>query len=173
MNPVPVLRTERLILRAFTEADLDDFAAMQADPEFMRHLGVGDGAGKPRTRIETWISMAMQLGQWALRGCGFWAIEHEGRFIGRAGILNPEGWPMPELAYGIAPAAWGRGLAFEAASAVLGWARDNLPEPPVSFIHPENFRSQRLAARLGAAQDGMIDLHGVRAQVWRYPPVPR
>jgi RimJ/RimL family protein N-acetyltransferase len=167
---IPVLRTERLVLRAFTEADLDDFAAMQADPVFMRHLGVGESAGQPRTRSETWTSMAAQLGQWALRGCGFWAIEHEGRFIGRAGILNPEGWPMPELAYGIAPADWGRGLAFEAASAALEWARDNLPAPPVSFIHPENRRSQLLAARLGAAQDGMIDLLGVRVQLWRYPP---
>lgn len=170
---IPVLRTERLVLRGFEERDLDAFAALQADPEFMRHLGVGDAAGKPRTRIETWMSMATQLGQWQLRGCGFWVIEREGRFIGRAGILNPEGWPMPELAYGIAPVEWGRGLAFEAASAVLGWARRNLPEPPVSFVHPENHRSQRLAARLGARQDGMIDLLGVRAQLWRYPPVPR
>jgi RimJ/RimL family protein N-acetyltransferase len=173
MSLVPALRTERLVLRAFTEADLDDFAAMQADPAFMRHLGIGDSAGKPRTRAETWAGMATQLGQWALRGCGLWAIEHEGRFIGRAGILYPEGWPMPELAYGIAPAEWGRGLAFEAASAVLGWARGNLPEPVVSFIHPENLRSQRLAARLGAARDGMIDLMGVQAQLWRYPAVPR
>lgn len=170
---IPVLRTRRLVLRAFVEADLDDFAALQADPVFMRHLGIGDAAGRPRTRLETWMAMAAQLGQWQLRGCGFWAVEHEGRFIGRAGILNPEGWPMPELAYGIAPAAWGRGLAFEAASAVLGWAREALPAPPVSFIHPENLRSQRLAARLGGAQDGLIDLLGVQAQLWRYPPVPR
>jgi RimJ/RimL family protein N-acetyltransferase len=169
---IPALRTERLVLRAFTEADLDAFAALQADPEFMRHLGVGESAGKPRTRLETWSSMAMQLGQWQLRGCGFWAIEHEGRFIGRAGILNPEGWPMPELAYGIAPAEWGRGLAFEAASAVLGWARDSLPEPVVSFVHPENLRSQRLAVRLGGVQDGMIDLLGVHAQLWRYAASP-
>lgn len=167
---IPLLRTQRLVLRAFTEADLDAFAALQADPVFMRHLGVGESAGKPRTRIETWISMAAQLGQWQLRGCGFWAIEHEGRFIGRAGILNPEGWPMPELAYGIAPAEWGRGLAFEAASAVLGWARAKMPEPVVSFIHPANEASRRLARRLGAAQDGMIHLLGVEAELWRYPP---
>ncbi|TCI00617.1 N-acetyltransferase [Roseococcus sp. SYP-B2431] len=166
---MPVLRTRRLVLRGFIEADLDDFAAMQADPEFMRHLGVGESAGKPRTRSETWTSMATQLGQWALRGRGFWALEHEGRFIGRAGILHPEGWPMPELAYGIAPAEWGRGLAFEAASAVLGWAQANLSEPVVSFVHPGNLRSQRLAQRLGAEQDGMIGLMGVQAQLWRYP----
>lgn len=170
MSPAPVLRTERLVLRAFTEADLDAFAALLADPVFMRHLGVGESAGRPRTRTETWAAMATQLGQWQLRGCGFWAIEHEGRFIGRAGILHPEGWPMPELAYGIAPAEWGRGLAFEAASAVLGWARQNLPEPPVSFIHPENARSRRLAARLGAVQDGTILLWGVEAELWRHAP---
>ncbi|MBS7811134.1 GNAT family N-acetyltransferase [Roseococcus pinisoli] len=170
MSLVPELRTARLRLRGFVEADLDPFAAMQAEPGFMRHLGVGPSAGRPRTRAETWATMAGQLGQWALRGSGFWAIEHEGRFIGRAGILNPEGWPMPELAYGIAPAEWGRGFALEAASAALGWARENLPAPPVSFIHPDNHPSQRLAERLGAAQDGMIDLPGVQVQLWRYPP---
>ncbi|WP_421995754.1 GNAT family N-acetyltransferase [Roseococcus sp.] len=165
---IPVLRTERLLLRAFTEADLDAFAALQADPEFMRHLGVGESAGKPRTRGETWIAMAVQLGHWQLRGCGFWAIEREGRFIGRAGILHPEGWPMPELAYGLAPAEWGRGLAFEAASAVLGWARGTLPTPVASFIHPDNARSRRLAQRLGATQDGLIELKGVTAELWRH-----
>ncbi|WP_424812580.1 GNAT family N-acetyltransferase [Roseococcus sp. YIM B11640] len=166
--PVPVLRTARLRLRGFTEADLDAFAAMQADPAFMRFLGVGPAAGQPRTRIETWISMATQMGQWELRGCGFWAIEYQGRFIGRAGILHPEGWPMPELAYGIAPVEWGKGFAFEAASAVLEWARGALPAPPVSFIHPDNAPSRRLATRLGGAQDGMIELMGVRAELWRY-----
>nr|MCU0888031.1 GNAT family N-acetyltransferase [Rubritepida sp.] len=90
---VPELRTDRLLLRGFRESDLDAFAAMQADAEVMRFLGVGENAGRPRSRAETWAAMAQFMGQWALRGHGLWAVEQEGRFIGRLGLLEPEGWP--------------------------------------------------------------------------------
>jgi RimJ/RimL family protein N-acetyltransferase len=167
---VPELRTERLLLRGFREADLDAFAAMQADPEVMRHLGVGESAGRPRTRAETWASMAQFMGQWALRGCGLWAVEHESRFIGRLGVLWPEGWPAPELAYALAREAWGQGLAFEGCRAALGWARVALPgETIVSFIKPGNLPSRRLAERLGARLTGPITLMGVTAERWEHP----
>ena len=65
---VPTLTTERLLLRPFRQSDLDAFAAMQADAEVMRHLGVGASAGKPRTRAETWGNMAQMMGQWVLKG---------------------------------------------------------------------------------------------------------
>ena len=113
---IPTLTTERLTLRAFRESDLDAYAAMQADPEVMRHLGVGPNAGMPRTREESWTSMAVMLGQWALKGYGTFALEETatGTFIGRAGILHLAGWPEPELAYALARHAWHKGFAEEA-----------------------------------------------------------
>lgn len=110
---VPRLLTGRLVLRGFAEADLDAYAAMQADPEVMRHLGVGPSAGRPRTREESWTGMAVLMGQWALKGYGMFTVEERatGRFLGRAGILHLAGWPEPELAYALARAAWGRGFA--------------------------------------------------------------
>lgn len=167
MRPlVPVLTTARLTLRGFTEADLNAFAAMQAEPEVMRHLGTG----QTRSRAETWQSMAGFMGQWALRGHGIWAVEHAGRFIGRVGLLNPEGWPAPELAYALAPAAWGQGLAFEATQAALAWARAALQgQEIVSFIRPANTPSRRLAARLGGFLAGELELLGGPAERWAYP----
>ena len=43
--------------------------------------------------------MATNLGQWALRGYGMWAVEEidGGRFIGSVGIFQPLDWPEPEL----------------------------------------------------------------------------
>ena len=38
---IPTLRTPNLTLRAFRPADLDAFAAMNADPVFRRYLGGG------------------------------------------------------------------------------------------------------------------------------------
>lgn len=41
MHGVPVIETERLILRSFYERDLDAFAAINADPMVMKYLGDG------------------------------------------------------------------------------------------------------------------------------------
>lgn len=172
---VPRLLTERLVLRGFTEADLDAYAAIQADPEVMRHLGVGPSAGKPRTREETWTGMALLMGQWALKGYGTFALEERasGRFIGRAGILHLAGWPEPELAYVLARPAWGKGYATEACQAALAWAWRHLPaERIVSFIKPGNTASERVAARLGAVREGPAVLLGVPCDLWAHRRIP-
>jgi RimJ/RimL family protein N-acetyltransferase len=121
---VPVLTTARLTLRGFCESDLGDYAALQADPEVMRHLGAGARAGRTRTRDESWTDMALMLGQWALKGYGSFALEEtaSGRFVGRAGILHLPGWPEPELAFALVRSAWGQGFAEEACRAILPWA---------------------------------------------------
>ncbi|WP_439578114.1 GNAT family N-acetyltransferase [Elioraea sp.] len=172
---VPRLVTDRLVLRGFTEADLDAYAAMQADPEVMRHLGVGPAAGKPRSRAESWTGMALLMGQWALKGYGCFALEERasGRFLGRAGILHLAGWPEPELAYALTRPAWGRGLATEASRAALDWAWAHVPtERVVSFIKPGNTASERVAARLGGVREGPTELLGVPCDLWVYRRVP-
>ena len=89
------METERLILREFRENDFDAYAAMCADAEVMRFLG---GVMK---RMDAWRQMAMFIGHWRLRGYGLWAVEEKatGEFIGRVGLLNPEGWPGLEVAW--------------------------------------------------------------------------
>ena len=167
---IPVLTTARLTLRGFTEQDLDAYAAIQADPEVMRHLGVGASAGQTRSRTESWVNIATFMGQWALRGCGSWAVEHEGRCIGRAGVLWPEGWPGPELAYALARDSWGQGLATEAAIAARDWAFVAMGlESIVSFIRPENAASRALARRMGARPAGLFTLGDATAERWVHP----
>ncbi|MQC17679.1 MAG: N-acetyltransferase [Chloroflexi bacterium] len=157
---IPILRTERLVLRAFTADDLDAYAAMQANPEVMRYLGVGE----TRTRGETWAAIAGGLGQWALRGYGSFAVEESatGQFVGRAGILHPYDWPGPELAYALDQPFWGRGYATEACREVLAWARSeaHLGEL-VSFIYPENEASKAVVRRLGAERGLDVTLMGI------------
>jgi RimJ/RimL family protein N-acetyltransferase len=154
---IPQLRTARLLLRPFRERDLDAYAAMNADPEVMRYIG----AGGPVDRANAWRQMALFLGQWALRGHGMWALEHEGRLVGRVGFIDPEGWPGCELGWLLARDAWGRGYAAEAAAAALAYGRDacGLGEV-ISLIRPDNARSIALAERLGAVNAGTIDFMG-------------
>jgi RimJ/RimL family protein N-acetyltransferase len=90
----PVLETERLILRMWRNEDFETYAEMCADLEVMRFLG-----GKTMTRLEAWRHMGFLIGHWMLRGYGHFAVEEKssGRFIGRIGFLNPEGWPGFEM----------------------------------------------------------------------------
>lgn len=164
---IPTLRTRRLVLRAFRAADLDGLAAMTADPEVRRFLY----AGRAVTRGECWIQMAAAIGQWGLRGYGLFAVEADGRFAGRIGVLHPLEWPEPELAYALDAPFRGQGLATEAVAAVRDWAFARFGLARIaSFILPTNARSAAVAARLGAVKEGTIELRGVVADWWVHRP---
>jgi RimJ/RimL family protein N-acetyltransferase len=162
---IPTLRTDRLVLRAFRPADLDPLAAMNADPEVRRWLG-----GKLLSRVESWAIMETALGQWALRGYGLFAVERDGAFAGRIGLLHPLDWPEPEIAWGLAAESWGQGIATEAAAAVRDWAFRTFGFPHLaSFILAENARSRRVAEKLGAVREGKVELRGLVADRWVHP----
>lgn len=168
MSTIPALSTARLRLRPYALADLDAHAAIVADEEVMRYIGVGGPVG----RDVAWRQLAFHLGHWALRGCGMWAVElrAERRLIGSVGFLDPEGWPGCELAWMFARHAWGQGYAFEAAGAARAFGRDALGiERPISMIREANTRSIRLAEKLGAVKSGPMDFLGGTALVFRHP----
>jgi RimJ/RimL family protein N-acetyltransferase len=165
---IPVVETERLVLRAFRLSDLDAYAAMCADEEVMRHIGSGGAVG----RDVAWRHLALFLGSWGLVGHGMWAIERraDGALIGRAGFLDPEGWPGCELGWLLARDAWGQGYAFEAAQAARAFGRRELGLGElISLIRPDNQRSIALAERLGAHDRGPIDFMGSHARLYRHP----
>jgi RimJ/RimL family protein N-acetyltransferase len=139
----------------------EDFAAyekMCADPEIMKYLG-----GRTFDRLEAWRHMAFLVGHWQLLGFGHWAVEEKesGKFIGRLGFLNPEGWPGFEIGWTLAREAWGKGYATEGARRALDYAFHDLNKDHViSLIHPENKNSIRVAERLGETLEGQTELLG-------------
>jgi RimJ/RimL family protein N-acetyltransferase len=162
---IPAVATERLRLREFRPADLDAYAAMQANPEVMRHMVMG----RTSTRVEVWRTMATSLGQWALRGYGMWACETiaGGVFVGSVGIFQPLDWPEPELAYALDQPFWGQGFATEAVAAARDWVFANFPfQRAASFIRPENHQSKRVVERLGAVCERSFELRGSVYEYW-------
>jgi RimJ/RimL family protein N-acetyltransferase len=160
----PVLETERLILRMWRNEDFETYAEMCADLEVMRFLG-----GKTMTRLEAWRHMGFLIGHWMLRGYGHFAVEEKssGRFIGRIGFLNPEGWPGFEIGWTLARECWGRGYAIEGARRALEYGFAELDQPHViSLIHPDNRASISVAERLGEKLEGETELMGVRVQIY-------
>jgi RimJ/RimL family protein N-acetyltransferase len=161
----PVIETERLVLRPWSGSDWEPYAAMCADAEVMRYLGTG----VTLSRDDTWRAIAGMIGHWALRGYGMWALESKagGELVGRAGFIDPPGWPGFELGWTLARPHWGQGYATEAARAALRCAFDTLGRDRViHLIRPGNEPSIRVAERIGAKAAGEVELLGSVALVY-------
>jgi RimJ/RimL family protein N-acetyltransferase len=153
---IPILQTERLVMRAPRESDLDALAAFMADEDVVRYL-----SGVPMTRDEAWRSIATALGHWHLRGYGTWAVERksDGAYIGRVGMINPEGWPGLEIGWTLGKPYWGVGYATEAATAAFRYAFLTQPvERLISCIDPDNAASQAVAKRVGETKGARTEL---------------
>lgn len=165
---IPTLTTDRLILRPFRAADLDAHAAMNADPRVMEFID------EVQDRAAAFRSMCAYLGHWHLRGHGPWAVEEgaTGAFIGRAGVMRMEPWTEVEVAFALAPSAWGKGYATEMAARALRYAHEVVrARGVVSLIMAGNAGSIRVVERLGAryARDAGILAKGKPVHVYAYP----
>jgi [ribosomal protein S5]-alanine N-acetyltransferase len=155
-----VIETERLILRRLTLDDVDDLAAVYADPETMRFFG------GPRTRERARQQIEEALQWYEKIGFYFWATIHkaENRFLGRCGLLPQviEDKNEAEVAYMIARPYWNQGLGTEAARAIKEYGFRHYPAYSrlVSIIDPRNIASQRVAEKNGMRYLKDIEFEG-------------
>jgi RimJ/RimL family protein N-acetyltransferase len=150
---VPVLETERLVLRGHRVGDFDDCLALWTNPEVTRFIG-----GKPSTQEEVWSRLVRYVGHWALLGFGYWVVteKESGRFMGEIGfadfrrVIEPSLDGVPEIGWVIAPHGHGKGYATEAARAVVAWGDGHFgPVRTACIIAPENGPSIRVAEKCG------------------------
>ena len=159
--------TDRLLLRQWRTEDFDAYAGYFADEETAKFVG------GVKDRDQAWRRLASEIGHWALKGYGYWAVEEKevGTFVGGVGLWFSEGWPELELGYWIIPKMHGKGYATEAGVKARDYAWETVgAKSLVSYIDPENEPSKRVAEKLGACFDKTIDLlsHGPH-DVYRYP----
>jgi RimJ/RimL family protein N-acetyltransferase len=158
---IPVLETERLLLRVFRAQDLDPFTEIVADPRVMEYATY---SGKTMNRSQAWNWLCMMLGHWHLRGFGIWAVEEKasGILIGRTGLQFLEWFDEVELVWMLAQGSWEKEYAKEGASAAIEYAFQHLHLPVVSaVIRIDNQRSIRVAEKLGMSQRGELEREGV------------
>ena len=148
------LRTPRLLLRPWRDADLAPFAALNADPEVRRWFP------GTLTRGESDAQAARFQEDIAAHGFGFWAVEAPGTalFIGFVGLQRvPFAAPFApavETGWRLARAHWSQGYATEAARAALAHAFGPLGlAEVVSFAVPGNWASRRVMERIGMTRE--------------------
>ena len=173
MPDIPVIETERLRMTAFDERHFNAYAAMLADPDSTRWIN----DGQPLDRMNAWRSMAMLLGHWALRGFGMWALERrsDGAFVGRVGLMRPEGWPDMELGWMLVPQHRHHGYATEAGAAALDFAwRALQAQRVISLVREGNNSSLGVIERLhGELVEDIRFLGGPMHVFAYYPPRAR
>ncbi|WP_341366906.1 GNAT family N-acetyltransferase [Yoonia sp. BS5-3] len=163
---IPTLHTERLTLRAPRPDDFEAYAAFRGS-ERAKMLG------GPFSRAQAFAQLAEIIGHWTLRGFGRWMVadRQTDEPLGIVGLLYPEGWPEPEIAWSVFEAAEGRGIAYEAALAARSYAYGTLGwTTAVSLVDPANTRSVALARRMGCV-DGETYEHATHGlmHIWRHP----
>ena len=163
---IPVIETERLILRGHAIEDFPSYAAMWKEPVVTRFIG-----GAPLSEEEAWAKFLRMTGHWALMGYGFWAIveKSSGARIGEAGILNvkrdmqPSFHGVPEIGWGLLPSMHGKGYATEAVNAALDWGRGFFGHGArtVCVISTDNAASLRVAEKAGFKQFATATRYGL------------
>ena len=121
---MPVIETERLILRGMVRGDFPALAAIWQEPEVVRFIG-----RKPRPVPESWAVFLRIAGSWVIEGFGQWGIirKADGAFLGQAGFftgmrgLGPDFDAAPEAGWVLTAGVHGQGYGREAVTAAHRW----------------------------------------------------
>jgi [ribosomal protein S5]-alanine N-acetyltransferase len=151
---VTEILTTRLRLTPLSADDFDELAAMYSDPEVM--FG-SSGAAVPRTREESmeWLNRTLASSCAKFGRETFRVDERDSSaFLGRCGLRPDVHTPDTELAFAFVRSAWGRGIATEAAKAVLEWGSSAGVTRVVGCVLANNLASQRVLEKVGLARIG-------------------
>ncbi len=147
-----VLETERLTLRPFSLADVDDVLAYADDPEWSRYTPF---VPLPYLRRHAELFVASQvLVDWDENPS--FAIVHAGRVAG-ATSLRVVAAGLARLGYGVARRLWGEGLASEAAAAVVDYGFETRSLAKVfATTEAGNVASVRVMEKLGMTREALL-----------------
>ncbi len=175
-SAIPTLTTERLVLRPFTEADLEALVPLQAEASFWWYP-----LRRGMTAEETAAFLERVISRYDDDGFGLEAVieRSTGELVGWAGLAVPHFLPevLPSVVVGwrLAPGARGRGLATEAGAAAVRYGfTDGGLDRIVSIYEPENVPSGQVMVRLGfthflttrGPRGGLLDVTELTRHRW-------
>ena len=162
---VPTLITLRLILRGFTESDIDLMQQIMAGKDVLRYFPSSD----PPERERVAKMIAGIIRHWEEHGYGLWAIQSHssGEWMGRCGLQQIPETGEVEIDFLLGNPFWGRGFASEASRASLNFGFEQLMlDQIVGIVHLKNVASQRVLEKLGMQFSEKASYFGM--EVFRY-----
>ena len=151
-----MIETKRLTLRPFNRDDLDIIAKLYSDEEIMAYMPIpvldNETAQKLLNRFVAGWKDVPQINYEMAVVC-----KQTNEKIGRAEITRHYSEESAMIGWMLIKSAWGKGLATEAAKAVIRCAFDvwNLELLSI-YRYPENVRSGRVIEKCGFTYEGTL-----------------
>ncbi len=144
---IPALKTERLILRPWKEADAAALFQILQEAGILQYF-----PPTTYTLEKTLRYIVHQNNHWQEHGYGHWAVtlKESGEVIGWDGLEYLPETDENEVAYLLSHQAWGCGYATEAATAAVkfGFEKAHL-KSIIGLVHPGNAGSIRVLEKCG------------------------
>jgi len=167
MSGIVVVETARLLVRQWVPDDWKRLLPLATDPQVLQYIGNREPWSEERVRkfVEGGIAMS------ASRGWVLWPLicKDDAELIGFCGF-NGGFPPDVEIGWWLRPAYWGRGLATEAATAVMDYGFTTFGFPRlISVAQPANKRSLRVMEKLGMVFDRQFTHEGIEVVAYAKP----
>ena len=168
-----MIRTERLLLRRWTDADRAPFAAMNADPVVMEHM---QGLDVARSRWMRSSIGSSATGRSMAGACGRSRCRASPRSSATSACgrptTSPTGWSRSAGAWRARTGATATPRRRRSEALRFGFEEVGLDEI-VSFTVPQNVRSRRVMERIGLVRDPAGDFDHPRVDPVAYPHLVR
>jgi [ribosomal protein S5]-alanine N-acetyltransferase len=153
-----VVETERLALRRLSLDDAEFIMELVNQPSFLRFIG--DKNVRNREDAVRYLQTG-PMASYEQFGFGPYLVtlKETDECAGMAGLLKRETLPAPDIGFAFLPQYWSKGLAYEAAQAVIKLGRESFAmKQIVAITSPDNEASMKLLERLGFKYARMIKL---------------
>jgi ribosomal-protein-alanine N-acetyltransferase len=142
-----IFETDRLLVRLLKEEDLDNFDAINGDPEVMRYIRTPKSREENRAfLLENILAYERrpQQGRWAV------ILKETGDFVGTFAVIPIEDRYGLQLGYALLKPYWGRGFASELTRAGIEYVfRRMLLQEIWAITETENKSSQKVLEKTG------------------------
>ncbi|HEX5667624.1 MAG TPA: GNAT family N-acetyltransferase [Chitinophagaceae bacterium] len=155
-----ILQTERLRIRQFSLDDALFMMNLTNTEDWLKNIG------DRNTNSEDLAKQYLENGNiksYRERGYGGYLVElkESGEPVGMCGLFKRDVFDHPDIGFAFLPEHYGKGYGFEAASAVLKYALEELRLPKVLGITlPSNTGSVRLLEKIGLRCTGKVRMPG-------------
>jgi RimJ/RimL family protein N-acetyltransferase len=153
-----IIETERLLIRQLTADDDAFILELLNEPGFIKNIA--DRGVRTLDDARGYIANG-PVKSYADNGFGLYAVvlKETGAPIGMCGLIKRDYWDEIDIGYALLERYWGRGYAYEAASAVMNYGRNvlNLPRI-VAITAPDNDTSGHILEKLGLRFEKLVKL---------------
>jgi len=155
---VPLLETERLLLRQLTTDDAEFIFELLNDPSFIQNIG-----DRHIQTIDDACAYIVNgpVKSYEKNGFGLYLVvlKDTNESIGMCGLIKREGLEDVDIGYALLPRFWAKGYAIEAARATREYAKNVIGlKRIVAIVDPANQGSIRVLEKLGLRYEKMVRL---------------